>query len=47
MGAKVYNIPLSCSFVSVLAERFLEEYKNNDINHNEILYEKIVNNFPF
>ena len=23
-----------------------DKYKNNDINHNEILYEKIVNNFP-
>ncbi|MBR6409650.1 MAG: PD-(D/E)XK nuclease family protein [Alphaproteobacteria bacterium] len=38
MGAKVYNIPLSCSFVSVLAERFLEEYKNNPLELCDVVF---------
>ena len=38
MSTKVYNIPLSCSFVSVLAERFLEEYKNNPLGLSDVLF---------
>ncbi len=38
MKGKVYNVPLSCSFVKTLAERFLKDYKDNPLGLCDVVF---------
>ena len=38
MNAKIYNIPLSCSFLDVIAAHFLDVYKNNPLALADVLF---------
>lgn len=38
MKEKIYNIPLSCSFVDVLAQKFLDEFAQNPLDLPDVLF---------
>ena len=38
MLLNIYNIPLSCAFLDVLAERFLKEYQDNPLELSDVLF---------
>lgn len=38
MRNKIYNIPASCSFTDVLAEKFLAEYQDNPLDLADVLF---------
>lgn len=38
MKGKIYNVPLSCSFAQTLAERFLEDYKNDPFGLCDVVF---------
>lgn len=38
MVQKIFNIPLSCSFLDVVAERFLKDYSDNPLELSNVLF---------